>query len=115
MKPADIRSRIQHGLSRGAGGGIATGLALAGLLISLGGCPRHPANRPADRAQLVQQGYLKASNTDASDGFGYSVALAGDTLAVGASSEDSNATGVNGNADDNSAAESGTVYVFTLP
>jgi hypothetical protein len=64
-------------------------------------------------AQLVQQGYLKASNTDAADFFGLSVALSGDTLAVGAYQEDSNATGVNGSQTDNSAPGAGAVYVFT--
>ncbi|MBU6482923.1 MAG: FG-GAP repeat protein, partial [Nitrospirae bacterium] len=61
----------------------------------------------------TQQAYLKASNTDAGDGFGYSVALAGDTLVVGAPFEASNAMGVNGNQADNSAPNSGAVYVFT--
>jgi hypothetical protein len=61
----------------------------------------------------AQQAYLKASNTDAGDLFGYSVALAGDTLAVGAPFEASNATGVNGNQTDNSAHHAGAVYVFT--
>ncbi|MEX1363042.1 MAG: FG-GAP repeat protein, partial [Nannocystaceae bacterium] len=44
-------------------------------------------------------GYVKASNTGASDLFGWSVALSGDgsTLAVGAYQEDSNATGIGGN------------------
>ena len=60
----------------------------------------------------VQQAYLKASNTDAGDQFGYSVSLSGDTLAVGAAQEDSNATGFNGNQADNSADGSGAVYVF---
>ncbi len=41
-----------------------------------------------------QQAYLKASNTDSDDNFGYSVALAGDTLAVGADQEASKATGI---------------------
>ncbi|MCZ7553518.1 MAG: FG-GAP repeat protein [Anaerolineales bacterium] len=59
-----------------------------------------------------QQAYLKASNTDASDGFGYSVAISGDTLVVGAPGEDSSATGVNGNGGDNSAASAGAAYVF---
>jgi hypothetical protein len=63
----------------------------------------------------AQQAYLKASNTDARLTFGESVALSADgsTLAVGASSETSNATGVNGNQADTSAANSGAVYVFT--
>ena len=60
-----------------------------------------------------QQAYLKASNTGARDNFGHSVSLSGDTLAVGASYEDSNATGVNGSQSDNSARNSGAVYVFT--
>lgn len=44
------------------------------------------------------QAYVKASNTQASDYFGRSVALsgAGDTLAVGAQYEDSNALGIGG-------------------
>ena len=37
----------------------------------------------------------------------------GNTLAVGAQCEDSNATGINGNQSDNSATDSGAVYVFT--
>ena len=44
--------------------------------------------------------------------FGASVAISGDTVVVGAHWEDSNATGVNGNQSDNSAANSGAAYVF---
>jgi len=71
-----------------------------------------------------QQAYIKASNTgnaavgDAyaeGDQFGYSIALSadGNTLAVGAIGEDSNATGSNGNQEDNSANQAGAAYVFT--
>jgi len=60
----------------------------------------------------IQQAYLKASNTGAQDMFGSSVAVSGDTLVVGAPGEDSNATGINGNASDNSASSSGAAYVF---
>jgi hypothetical protein len=62
----------------------------------------------------TQEAYLKASNTGANDGFGESVSLSadGNTLAIGAIDEDSNATGVNGNQNDNSALSSGAVYVF---
>ncbi|MFN0205163.1 MAG: FG-GAP repeat protein [Planctomycetota bacterium] len=59
-----------------------------------------------------QQAYLKASNTGATDMFGISVGVSGDTVVVGASSEDSSATGVNGNQTDNSAMGSGAAYVF---
>ena len=60
-----------------------------------------------------QQAYIKASNANAGDGFGRSVALDGDTLAVGAFGEDSSATGVDGDQADNSVHHSGAVYVFT--
>jgi hypothetical protein len=60
----------------------------------------------------TQQAYLKASNTDAGDNFGTSVAVSGDTVVVGASAEASNATGVNGDQSDNSAFEAGAAYVF---
>ena len=62
-----------------------------------------------------QQAYVKASNTGATDSFGASIALSadGNTLAVGAGGEDSSATGINGNQADNSAGDSGAVYVFT--
>lgn len=56
--------------------------------------------------------YLKSDVTEAGDNFGSSVSTAGNTLVVGASSEDSNATGVNGDAFDNSASQSGAAYVF---
>jgi hypothetical protein len=63
----------------------------------------------------TQQAYVKASNTDVADFFGWSVALSGDgsTLAVAADGEDSAGTGVNGAQADNNAPESGAVYVFT--
>ena len=62
----------------------------------------------------AQQAYLKASNTDAYDSFGFSLALSadGNTLAVTATREDSNARGINGTQTDNSAEDSGAVYVF---
>jgi len=62
----------------------------------------------------TQQAYVKAANAGEGDGFGNSVALAGDTFVVGAESEASAATGINGDQEDNSASSSGAVYVFTL-
>ncbi len=66
-----------------------------------------------DAGVWSQQAYVKASNTDAGDFFAKSVALDGDTLAVGADFESSNATGIDGDQADNSATRSGAVYVFT--
>lgn len=59
-------------------------------------------------------GLIRASNGEENDQFGWSVALSGDgnTLAVGAPSEDSNATGVGGNQESNTSLNSGAVYVF---
>ena len=72
----------------------------------------------------TQQAYIKASNTGMAavggvpgdgDQFGFSVALSGDgnTLAVGATNEDSNASGINGSQADDSATGAGAVYVYT--
>ncbi len=59
-----------------------------------------------------QSAYLKASNTDAGDEFGCSVAVHRDTIVIGAYCEDSVATGVDGNALDDAASDSGAAYVF---
>lgn len=56
--------------------------------------------------------FIKASNTQSGDQFGYSIAMDGDTLVVGTPRESSNATGVHGNQQDNTAVRSGAVYVF---
>lgn len=67
-----------------------------------------------DSAMLSAITYIKASNTDADDWFGWSIALSGDgkTLAVGAPAEASNAIGVNNDSTSNASPTSGAVYVF---
>jgi hypothetical protein len=65
-----------------------------------------------DGVSWTQQAYLKASNTDAGDGFGWSVAMSGDTVVVGAFAEASAAAGVNGDQTNNSAPFAGAAYVF---
>lgn len=67
----------------------------------------------------TQEAYLKASNTErqsnfgSRDYFGSSIAMSGNKVAIGAYWEDSNATGVNGNQNNNNAGESGAIYVFS--
>jgi hypothetical protein len=64
----------------------------------------------------TQQAYLKAPNAEASDRFGTSIAVSGDTVVVGAVYEDSSQTTItNGTSAsaDNTAANSGAAYVFT--
>ncbi|MBK8171863.1 MAG: integrin [Sandaracinaceae bacterium] len=65
-------------------------------------------------AGLIQQEYLKASNTGADDGFGVAAAVSadGNTIAVSAVGESSNARGVGGDETDDSSDSSGAVYVF---
>jgi hypothetical protein len=63
----------------------------------------------------VQEAYLKAPNADASDLFGSAVAIAGDTIVVGAFGESSNQTTItNGTtaSANNLSMSSGAVYVF---
>lgn len=59
-------------------------------------------------------GYVKASNAETNDFFGWSIALSADgtTLAVGAPAEDSKATGVSGDQVNNESNNGGAVYVF---
>jgi len=63
----------------------------------------------------TQQAYLKASNTGIGDLFGNSVAVSDEMLVVAAREEDSNATGINGDGNNNSANNSGAAYVFDFP
>jgi hypothetical protein len=65
-----------------------------------------------DGSVWSQQAYLKAHNADEGDWFGSSVALAGDTLVVGAHGEagDANSTTASPN---NNAPYAGAAYVFT--
>jgi len=69
--------------------------------------------------EWAQEAYVKASNNDVNDLFGYrGVALDGDTIAVGAHGEDSNQTTITNDnstaSSDNSNSVSGAVYVYTF-
>ncbi|HZJ62923.1 MAG TPA: DUF4215 domain-containing protein [Kofleriaceae bacterium] len=107
--------------------GFSVALSGDGSLLAVGaadegsGVPGDPADNSAPIAGAVyvfarseatwtEQAYVKASNADDGDAFGFSVALStdGSTLAVGARDEDS----AGGEADE-SASAAGAVYVFT--
>jgi hypothetical protein len=68
-----------------------------------------------DGTTWSQHAYIKSSNSEASDYFGYMISLSGDgnTLAVGAYGEDSVATGIDGDQTGNTASDAGAAYVFT--
>lgn len=57
------------------------------------------------------QAYLKPSNPGAFDLFGFTVAIDGDTIVVGASQEDGSANAINGPRDD-AKSDTGAAYVF---
>jgi hypothetical protein len=103
---------------------FGTSVSLSGDTLAVGAPGEDSASDPADNTaqdagavyvfirkdgNWSQQAYVKASNIGAKDQFGKSVSLSQDTLAVGAPLEDS----ANANDQtDNSAPDSGAVYVF---
>jgi len=64
----------------------------------------------------VETAYIKSSDAQSDDLFGADVSLSddGNTLAVGTRFEDSNASVINGDGTNNSAGNSGAVYVFAF-
>ena len=66
-------------------------------------------------ATWAQQAYVKPANPQMSAEFGHAVVLSadGNTMAVSAYWEASKATGINGDANDESIPQAGAVYVFT--
>jgi hypothetical protein len=82
------------------------------VLVALACFSTVPVQAQSACPEAVLQAYLKASNTDAHDIFGFNVSVSGDTLAIGAHGESSAALGVNGDQSDDSAGDAGAVYVF---
>lgn len=60
----------------------------------------------------TQEAYIKAENADRGDRFGSSVAISGDTIVVGAPTEDGGTIDVDGDQSDNSRDNAGAAYVF---
>lgn len=79
-----------------------------------GGCAQQSSLIFTATEMIKAIGYFKASNTEANDLFGWSIALSADgtTLAVGAPAEDSKAIGANGEQSNNDSTNAGAVYVF---
>ncbi|WP_024330433.1 VWA domain-containing protein [Simiduia agarivorans] len=94
-------------------GGSATGVNGVVDNLAAGSGAAYVFNR--DGINWSQSAYVKASNTDASDMFGFSVGLSGDgnTLVVGAPGEDGASTGIYSvDQSSNGKSSSGAVYVF---
>jgi hypothetical protein len=99
-----VAARLEDGAAIGIGGDQSDNAALSSGAV-------YVFERGV--SDWVQRVYLKASNTDAGDEFGISLALSEDTLIVGASKEDSGTMGVNGNGATNNSSASGASYIFT--
>jgi len=115
----------QHVALSGDGNTLAVGAYLedsADIGVNSDGADDNAENAGAvyifsyNESTWSQSAYLKASNTEKEDYFGYAIALDedGTTLAVGAAYEDSAAIGINGAEDDNSGKGAGAVYLFEL-
>jgi len=113
-----------HALSLSADGSVLAVAAVAqsGSGRGIGAPPESTGREESGAAYLYRRrasgwqagAYIKAPNADAGDRFGASLALSGDgsTLAVGAPNEDSAATLLGGDPNDNSAPGSGAVYLY---
>lgn len=64
------------------------------------------------QAGITQQAYLKASNPDVADNFGYAVSISGDIAVVGAPYEWGGSAGVNGNQAQRTKPGAGAAYIF---
>ena len=73
---------------------------------------REPRHYTLTIERGYEEGYLKASNARQHSQLGAAVAIAGDTIVVGAPGESSAATGVDGHASGDTAHFSGAAYVF---
>ena len=105
-------------------GALCLCVAVAAMTVQVGAQNQAPASS-AGMPQLRQTAYIKASNAEAADHFGCggaldghtgnSVAISadGNTMAIGAHQESSNAKTINGNQNNNGAYAAGAVYVFT--
>lgn len=120
---ADTRDAFGTGVALSADGNTLA-VAAGAEASAATGVDGNQANNSAAEAGAVyvftrtgstwsQQAYLKATNTEARDQL-QKVALSpdGTTLAGGALYEDSSATGIDGNQLDNSAEDSGAIYIY---
>eukprot|EP00457_Paulinella_chromatophora_P001110 gb/GEZN01001112.1/.p1 GENE.gb/GEZN01001112.1/~~gb/GEZN01001112.1/.p1 ORF type:complete len:1057 (+),score=144.11 gb/GEZN01001112.1/:113-3283(+) len=70
------------------------------------------AQESVDVRLVAQQAYLKPSNTGSEAAFGSSVSVWGNTVVVGAASEKSCSTGINGDQQSTDCKDAGAGYIF---
>lgn len=62
----------------------------------------------------IQVAYLKSSNSDSGDSFGWATAVTGGTIVITGPGEDSGTIGINGDQLDNTVQHAGAAYLFAL-
>jgi hypothetical protein len=96
---------------------VALGLLLTcgcSQILGIGDFHVGDGGTTSDAHVLGQAAYVKASNTNTGDHFGHvAISADGSTIAIGANLEDSGATMIDGNQNDETKLDSGAVYVFT--
>ncbi|WP_164743998.1 integrin [Saccharospirillum alexandrii] len=120
MKPSDVHQGSNFGdaVSLSADGStMAVGAANARAFIDGSGDKVGTVYvfTKTGPGQWTEQQRLQASNPGNNDTFGAALSLSadGNTLAVGAKNEDSDADGIGGDETNNDAANAGAAYVFT--
>ncbi|HKU39972.1 MAG TPA: cadherin-like beta sandwich domain-containing protein [Polyangiales bacterium] len=99
---------------------FGSGVAIAGTTLAIGSNGQSSNGKRAGAAYLfaLKDGEwelsttLTASNAQAEDAFGTTLAMTDELLAIGTIYEDGSAGGVNPDRDDNQAKDSGAVYLF---
>jgi hypothetical protein len=102
-------------------GGMGRSVALDGKLLLSGAPGVREMHAGAGKAYAFRRGaweepaaVLTPSRGDPRDEFGAAVGVSDGLVAVGSPREDSGATGIGGDAPDNSSEDNGAVYAFTL-
>lgn len=96
-----------------AASGITTTIIVTALVGTARSAP-YQVQVHRSSTSLAERAFVKASNTRANLRFGRSIALSADglVLAVGATGDSSNATGIGGSTTDTSAPRSGAVAIY---
>lgn len=107
IQPAGLAADDEFGAAVSIAG-LRTAIGAAGTTDDTGAV--HVYRQDGQAWEL--EATLTHQDAEADDRFGAAVGISGVTLAVGIPGEDSNAIGIDGDATDNSAPESGAVIVF---
>lgn len=81
------------------------------VMARLGRSAHAYARRTHEWSQFAE---VRPLNPGSNDGFGLTGRISGNRIVAGAPGEDSSATGINGDGDNNDALDSGAAYVFDL-